>query len=100
MSLRTPLCDLLGISVPIVQSGMGTLAGAELAIAVSEAGGLGIVGSAWAPPEVLRETIRQVRWKTRRPFGVNVLLPDELRPPLSPSRVSDAAAERVQAIAN
>ncbi|HEX5043319.1 MAG TPA: nitronate monooxygenase [Candidatus Polarisedimenticolaceae bacterium] len=100
MKLRTPLCDLLGISVPIVQSGMGTLAGAELAAAVSEAGGLGILGSAWAEPGALLEAIRQVRLKTRRPFGVNVLLPDELRPPLAPSTVTEAAAERVQAIAN
>ena len=100
MNLHTPLCDLLKISVPIVQSGMGTLAGAELAAAVSEAGGLGIVGSAWAEPDALLETIRQVRLRTRRPFGVNVLLPDELRPPLSPSTVTEAAAERVQGIAN
>lgn len=100
MSLHTPLCDLLGISVPIVQSGMGTLAGAALAMAVSDAGGLGIIGSAWAQPDALRQAIREVRWKTRRPFGVNVLLPDELRPPLSPSTVTEAAADSVQSIAN
>jgi len=100
MSLHTPLCDLLRISVPIVQSGMGTLAGAELAAAVSEAGGLGIIGSAWAEPEGLLDAIREVRRRTSRPFGVNVLLPDELRPPLPPDTATEAAAQRVQAIAN
>lgn len=100
MSLKTPICDLLGISVPLVQSGMGTLAGAQLAAAVSEAGGLGIVGSAWATPDALRETIRDVRRRTDRPFGVNVLLPDELRPPLSAVTVSEAAADAVHAVAN
>jgi nitronate monooxygenase len=98
--LRTPLCDLLGIEHPIVQSGMGTLAGAALAAAVSEAGGLGIVGSAWATPDALREAIREVRRRTARPFGVNVILPDELRPPLPASMVAEGDADKVQGLAN
>ena len=100
MGLRTPICDRLGITVPLVQSGMGTLAGAELAAAVSEAGALGIVGSAWATPEALRASIREVRERTSKPFGVNVLLPDELRPPLPPSSITEEAAEAVHAVAN
>jgi nitronate monooxygenase len=97
-ALRTPLTDLLGVDLPIVQSGMGAIAGAELAAAVSEAGGLGIVGSAGLTPDALREAIRAVRARTGRPFGVNLLMPDELRPPLPASAVSAADVARVHAV--
>ncbi len=70
--MRTLLCDLVGIEYPIFQGGMAWVATAELAAAVSEAGGLGIIGAGNAPPEFVRDQIRSVREKTRKPFGVNV----------------------------
>lgn len=70
--LHTELCDLLGIDYPIIQGGMAWVATSSLAAAVSEAGGLGVMGAGNAPPEVVREEIRRIRQKTKRPFGVNV----------------------------
>ncbi len=72
--LRTPLCDLLGIKHPIIQGGMAWVATAELASAVSEAGGLGIIGAGSAPPDYVRDQICKVRERTDKPFGVNVPL--------------------------
>lgn len=72
--IRTPLCELLGIEYPIVQGGMAWAATAELAAAVSNAGGLGIVGAGNAPPEVVRRELGRVRELTDRPFGANVQL--------------------------
>lgn len=69
---RTPLCELLGITYPILQGGMAWVATGELAAAVSSAGGLGIIGAGNAPPEVVRQEIRKVRERTDRPFGVNL----------------------------
>src|SRR5262245_27617404 len=74
--LRTRLCDLLGIDVPILVAPMGPdITTPELAAAVSNAGGLGLVSFGANPPPLLRELIRRVRALTDRPFGVNVLLP-------------------------
>ncbi|MDN5344313.1 MAG: enoyl-[acyl-carrier protein] reductase [Clostridia bacterium] len=70
--LHTPLCDLLGITYPIIQGGMAWVATGELAAAVSAAGGLGIIGAGSAPPEAVRQEIRKVRERTDRPFGVNI----------------------------
>lgn len=70
--LETGLCRLLNIKYPIIQGGMAWVATGELAAAVSEAGGLGIVAAGSAPPEIVRREIRKVREKTDRPFGVNV----------------------------
>lgn len=70
--LTTELCSLLGIKYPIIQGGMAWVATAELAAAVSEAGGLGIIGGGNAPPEVVREQIKKTRSLTNKPFGVNV----------------------------
>jgi len=78
---HTRLCDLLGIDYPILQSGMGTVAGPELAAAVSNAGGLGILAGFLLPADQLREAIRALRRQTDKPFGVNLLLPPEVRPP-------------------
>ena len=75
MTLQTPLCALLGIDWPIFCAPMGFVTGAELAAAVSDAGGLGIMSFNRNPPEVLRGEIRRVRELTVRPFGVNMLLP-------------------------
>jgi enoyl-[acyl-carrier protein] reductase II len=72
--LRTPLCDLLDILYPIFQGGMAWLGTSELVSAVSNAGGLGIVGSGNAPGSWVREQIRKTRERTDRPFGVNVML--------------------------
>jgi NAD(P)H-dependent flavin oxidoreductase YrpB (nitropropane dioxygenase family) len=79
--LRTPLCDRIGIEYPVVSAGMGPVAGtgapvatAELAAAVSNAGGLGVIGGVAYSPDVLRAKIRKVRSLTDKPFGVDLLL--------------------------
>ena len=70
--LSTELCKLLQIKYPILQGGMAWVATAELAAAVSEAGGLGIIGAGNAPGEVLRQQILKAKSLTKKPFGVNV----------------------------
>jgi enoyl-[acyl-carrier protein] reductase II len=70
----TPLCDLLGIEHPILQGGMAWAATAELAAAVSNAGGLGVVGAGDAPAETVRRELKRVRSLTDKPFGANVPL--------------------------
>ena len=72
--LHTPLCDLLGIRYPILQGGMAWVATAELSSAVSEAGGLGILGGGNAPPGYVRDQIHRTRQLTDKPFGVNIPL--------------------------
>src|SRR5205814_928856 len=71
MSMRTHVCELLGIEAPVVQAGMAILTSAELVAAVSNAGGLGILGALRRPAEALRTEIRRIRALTERPFGVN-----------------------------
>ncbi len=68
------ICDLLGIKYPIFQGGMAWLGTAELASAVSNAGGLGIIGAGHMPPDVLRKEIQKTKSMTDKPFGVNVML--------------------------
>jgi enoyl-[acyl-carrier protein] reductase II len=72
--IRTTLCDLLGIEYPIIQGGMAWVSTAELVASVSEAGGLGVIGSGAAPPDWLREQLHKTRQLTKKPFGVNVML--------------------------
>lgn len=72
VSIHTRLCDLLDIEFPIIQGGMAWVATSELAAAVSEAGGLGIIGAGNAPPDVVRSEVRKARSMTTKPFGVNV----------------------------
>ena len=72
--MKTRVTDLLGIEYPIFQGGMAWVAEQHLAAAVSAAGGLGLLGGASAPGEVVRDMIRDVRSMTDRPFGVNVML--------------------------
>ncbi len=79
MSLRTPICELFGIQHPIVLAGMGGASTPELAAAVSNAGGLGILGAAACGPDELRDWIRRTRELTDRPFGVDTLLPASVR---------------------
>ncbi|KAB3535204.1 enoyl-[acyl-carrier-protein] reductase FabK [Alkaliphilus pronyensis] len=71
---HTRLCDLLNIEYPIIQGGMAWVATAELAAAVSEAGGLGIIAAGNAPAEVVEEEIKRAKKMTSKPFGVNVML--------------------------
>ncbi|MST75836.1 enoyl-[acyl-carrier-protein] reductase FabK [Roseburia sp. MUC/MUC-530-WT-4D] len=72
--MKTRICDLLGIEYPIIQGGMAWVATYELATAVSEAGGLGIIGAGGAPASWIREQIKQAKKATDKPFGVNLML--------------------------
>lgn len=73
---RTDICDLFGIEYPIVLAGMGGVAMAELVAAISNAGGLGVMGAATLGPEELRREIRKTRELTSNPFAVDLLAPD------------------------
>ena len=72
--MKTRVTELLGIEYPIFQGGMAWVAEYHLAAAVSEAGGLGIIGAANAPAQWVRDQIRKVKEITDKPFGVNVML--------------------------
>ena len=73
--LRTPLCRTLGVEHPIFSAGIGAAAGAELAAAVSNAGGLGVLGTAGLPAKFVRQQIARLRELSSQPFGVNLVLP-------------------------
>ena len=79
MALKSRICDILGIKYPILLAGMGGASVPRLAAAVSNAGGLGILGAAACSPEQLREWIEEVRSLTDKPFGVDTLLPASVR---------------------
>lgn len=72
--MKTRITELLGIEYPVIQGGMAWVAEHHLAAAVSEAGGLGLIGAANAPAEMVREEIRKTRELTEKPFGVNIML--------------------------
>ena len=72
--MKNRLCELLGIEYPIIQGGMAWVATAELAAAVSNGGGLGLIAAGGAPADVVRAEIRKCRELTDKPFGVNVML--------------------------
>ena len=72
--MKTRVTELLGIDYPIIQAGMIWCSGWELASAVSNAGGLGIIGAGSMYPEILREQIQKCKAATSKPFGVNVPL--------------------------
>jgi NAD(P)H-dependent flavin oxidoreductase YrpB (nitropropane dioxygenase family) len=79
--LHTKLCDILGVEYPIIQAGMGRVSGAELVAAVSNAGGLGVLGaSVWTVDE-MRDEIRKVKQLTDKPFGVDLLFPGMMESP-------------------
>lgn len=82
MSLRTPICDLLGIEYPVFAAGMGGVTMAPLAGAVSAAGGMGVLGATFCTPDELRSEIRAVRRITDRPFGVDLMFPGDIPPDL------------------
>ncbi|HYU77485.1 MAG TPA: nitronate monooxygenase family protein [Vicinamibacterales bacterium] len=94
--LRTPICDLLHIDHPIIQSGMGRIAGPELVAEVCRAGGLGILAGLGVNGEELRKQIRRARELTDRAFGVNLWLHEQLLTPRQPSDVSDDDVRLVQ----
>lgn len=73
-NMKTRVTELLHIEHPIIQGGMAWVAEYHLAAAVSNAGGLGLIGAASAPPEVVREQIHKAKELTDKPFGVNVML--------------------------
>ena len=72
--MKTEITELLNIEYPIIQGGMAWVAEHNLAAAVSNAGGLGIIGAASAPAEIVREEIKKCKELTDKPFGVNVML--------------------------
>jgi len=72
VTLRTPACELFGVEHPIVQTGMGWVAGVRLASATSAAGGLGIIAAATMTLDELAGAIDEVKDRTNRPFGVNL----------------------------
>lgn len=85
LRLKTRLCDMLGIEYPILSAGMGpTLMGettgapVELVVAVSEAGGLGVLGGSGFTVEELRGAIQEIKAQTDKPFGVDLLLPKNI----------------------
>jgi nitronate monooxygenase len=93
MRFRTSLCDLFDIDYPILLAGMGGGSGPDLAAAVSNAGGLGVLGAAACSPELLDEWITRTRKLTDRPFGVDTLLPASV-PQNMKSLADDAASGR------
>lgn len=83
--LRTKLCDMLGVEYPIISAGMGpsligekTGAPVELVVAVSEAGGLGVLGASGYTLDEMRDAIREIKKLTDKPFGVDLLLPSQI----------------------
>ncbi len=72
--MKTRVTEILGIEYPIIQGGMAWVADYHLAAAVSEAGGLGIIGAGGAPASNVREQIRKAKEMTDKPFGVNIML--------------------------
>ena len=72
--IHSELCELLGIQYPIFQGGMAWIADGKLAAAVSEGGGLGIIGAGNAPASYVREQIKIAKSLTNKPFGVNIML--------------------------
>src|SRR5215472_16574818 len=100
LSFRTRLCDLFEIDYPVLQSGMGLIAGPDLVAEVSGAGALGIVAGFMLSADQLRAAIRDVRTRTNRPFGVNLWLSSDLRSVGASGAPSDASIQAVQAALN
>lgn len=77
IKLKTKLCELFGIELPVIQAGMaGGSTTVDLVSAVSEAGGLGTFGAAYMTPDVLRSSIEEVKKRTSKPFAVNIFATD------------------------
>jgi nitronate monooxygenase len=91
--MRTRICELLGLEVPIISAGMGGVALANLAAAVSEAGGFGIIGLAGLSVSAIHDEIAAARKLTKKPIGVNLLIPF-----LRPGIVQAVADEPIAAV--
>lgn len=78
LKFHTRICDILGIEYPIIQAGMGGFSDPPLVIAVSEAGGLGTLGAATYTAKGLDKAIKEIRKGTKKPFAIDILLPDSL----------------------
>src|SRR5215210_154956 len=91
-TLHTELCELLGVQYPIVQTGMGWVAGVRLTTATSNAGGLGILAGATMTFDQLRTAIREINERTEKPFGVNL----RADAPDVEDRIDVLVAERVR----
>jgi nitronate monooxygenase len=76
--LKTRLCEMLGIKYPILLAGMGSTSGPSLVAAVSNAGGLGVLGAALLSPDTVRRWIKKTKNLTDKPFGLDLILPSEL----------------------
>jgi enoyl-[acyl-carrier protein] reductase II len=72
--IKSPVCDILGIKYPVFQGGMAWASNYQLASAVSNAGGLGIIGAGQMPPDLVVQEIRKAKENTDKPFGVNLIL--------------------------
>ena len=72
--IKSPVCDILGIKYPVFQGGMAWASNHRLAAAVSNAGGLGIIGAGQMPPDIVVQEIRKAKESTDKPFGVNLIL--------------------------
>lgn len=88
-ALRTAVTDRLGIEVPILQAPMSRIVTPAMVAAVSNAGGLGIFPGIGVQPEDLAAAIAEIRRRTARPFGVNLILHRDLMRPVSPESVPD-----------
>lgn len=76
--IQTPMTELLGIEHPIILAGMGNVSMAELVAAVSNAGGLGVLGGGFLPPEELRAEIRKTKALTDKPYAVDLLVAENM----------------------
>ena len=99
--LRTPVCDVMGIEVPIMQAAIWPATAPELVAAVSEAGGLGSIGAVFEPAESVERQIARVRELTERPFAVNHVVPlldeEAFEPRSGPDRRSSLSPSATRA---
>jgi nitronate monooxygenase len=98
--LSPRLTRVLGIEAPLMQSGMAGVAGPRLVAAVSNAGGLGVIAALRRTPDEVRHSIREVRARTDRPFGVNIWLHDDVRTSPDPASIPDDVVRGAQAVLN
>ena len=92
--MKSRITELFGIELPIIAGGMVWCSGWRLAAAVSEAGGLGLIGAGSMTPDVLREHILKCKTATQKPFGVNV----PLMKPDAPQLMEVIAQEQVPVV--
>lgn len=100
VELGSRLNNVLGTTAPILQSGMGGVAGSDLAAAVSNAGGLGVLAALRLQPDQVQAAIAEIRQKTDKPFGVNIWLHDDVRNPPDPATIPDDVVRGSQTVLN